>query len=267
MYSVNVSSEQNRRSSTRRHMIRFNEHRSHQRRPSIRISNAHQLFRYLRDAMLGACSSKPKGVPGKQLLYQVSVLESIWAVLTQNLWGLTNLKLLNGTFKEVLWLNPTSLNWKRDQLARHFFVVMLIKTTRITNEVQYLRICFHYFSSFFFTFPFPEREYEEYIRETTSISTKPEALDALCELTKFSRRELRFMYREFKNECPDGTIREETFKAIYQQFFPRGTDTSSYAHFVFSSFDLESTGFLTFTVSSLRKVLWFSDLPTCSLKI
>ena len=101
------------------------------------------------------------------------------------------------------------------------------------------------------SFSFAEREYEEFIRETTSISTKPEALDVLCELTKFSRRELRFMYREFKNECPDGTIREDTFKAIYQQFFPRGTDTSTYAHFVFSSFDLENSGSLTFTVSFL----------------
>ena len=31
------------------------------------------------------------------------------------------------------------------------------------------------------------------------------------------------MYREFKNECPDGIIREDVFKSIYQQFFPRGT--------------------------------------------
>lgn len=62
------------------------------------------------------------------------------------------------------------------------------------------------------------------------------------------------MYREFKNECPEGTIREDSFKAIYQQFFPRGTNTSSYAHFVFSSFDLEGTGSLTFTVS------FFADL-------
>lgn len=63
------------------------------------------------------------------------------------------------------------------------------------------------------------------------------------------------MYREFKNECPDGTIREDTFKAIYQQFFPRGTDTSTYAHFVFSSFDLENSGSLTFTVSFLFDLL------------
>jgi hypothetical protein len=52
----------------------------------------------------------------------------------------------------------------------------------------------------------------------------------------------------FVQDCPSGVVREDTFKSIYQQFFPRGSDVSSYAHFVFSTFDNEQTGAITFTV-------------------
>ena len=44
-------------------------------------------------------------------------------------------------------------------------------------------------------------------------------------------------------------MKEETFQRIYAQFFPRGADTSQYAHFVFNSFDPNRTGVITFTVS------------------
>lgn len=98
-------------------------------------------------------------------------------------------------------------------------------------------------------FFFSEREFDEF--DNTSIGVKPERIDVLCKLTKFSKRELKIMYREFKMECPDGIIREDVFKTIYQQFFPKGTDISNYAHFVFNSFDLENTGAITFTVSYL----------------
>lgn len=42
-----------------------------------------------------------------------------------------------------------------------------------------------------------------------------------------------------------GMVNEETFKHIYGQFFPFA-DTSSYAHLVFATFDLRSSGCVTF---------------------
>ncbi|XP_055929489.1 Kv channel-interacting protein 1-like isoform X2 [Argiope bruennichi] len=76
---------------------------------------------------------------------------------------------------------------------------------------------------------------------------KPEAIDTLCQLTKFTKRELQLMYRGFKQECPSGMVREETFKGIYAQYFPKGADTSQYAHYVFNTFDQDHTGAITFT--------------------
>ncbi|KAI1305786.1 Kv channel-interacting protein 4 [Halotydeus destructor] len=79
------------------------------------------------------------------------------------------------------------------------------------------------------------------------VRIRPEAIDTLCHLTKFSRRELQLMYRGFKQDCPTGLVKEETFKSIYAQFFPRGADSSQYAHYVFNTFDPDRTGGVTFT--------------------
>ncbi|XP_050047978.1 Kv channel-interacting protein 4-like isoform X2 [Dermacentor andersoni] len=83
--------------------------------------------------------------------------------------------------------------------------------------------------------------------EGPTVHYKPEAIETLCQLTKFNKRELQLMYRGFKQECPSGMVKEETFKIIYSQFFPRGADASQYAHFVFNTFDQDHTGAITFT--------------------
>lgn len=44
-------------------------------------------------------------------------------------------------------------------------------------------------------------------------------------------------------------VKEETFKGIYAQYFPKGAETAQYAHYVFNSFDHDNTGAITFTVS------------------
>ena len=31
------------------------------------------------------------------------------------------------------------------------------------------------------------------------------------------------MYRGFKQECPNGAVNEDTFKEIYEKFFPYGS--------------------------------------------
>ena len=59
--------------------------------------------------------------------------------------------------------------------------------------------------------------------------------------TKFSRSEVKFLYRAFKQECPNGIIDEDTFKDVYENIFPLG-DASKYAHLVFKCIDKEETG-------------------------
>ena len=59
--------------------------------------------------------------------------------------------------------------------------------------------------------------------------------------TKFTRAEVKFLYRAFKQECPNGIIDEETFKDVYENIFPLG-DASKYAHLVFKCIDKEDTG-------------------------
>lgn len=81
--------------------------------------------------------------------------------------------------------------------------------------------------------------------ETETVRYKPEGLDTLCRLTKFTRKELQIMYRGFKQECPTGVVKEDTFKDIYAHFFPQG-DSSTYAHFVFNVFDQDRDGTVSF---------------------
>ena len=47
--------------------------------------------------------------------------------------------------------------------------------------------------------------------------------------------------------CPSGVVKEDKFKLIYAQFFPRGADTNNYAKFVFNSFDIQRKQEITFT--------------------
>ena len=65
--------------------------------------------------------------------------------------------------------------------------------------------------------------------------------------TKFTRAEVKFLYRAFKQECPNGIIDEETFKEVYENIFPLG-DASKYASLVFKCIDKEDTG------TDLRKI-------------
>ncbi|UJR08105.1 hypothetical protein I4U23_012382 [Adineta vaga] len=87
-------------------------------------------------------------------------------------------------------------------------------------------------------------DYAEDVVETLK-RYKPRSLDELATRTKFSKKEIQLIYQGFKQECPSGTVNEETFKTIYGQFFPFA-DTSTYAHLIFSTFDLRSTSVVTF---------------------
>nr|XP_045605019.1 calsenilin-like isoform X3 [Procambarus clarkii] len=78
------------------------------------------------------------------------------------------------------------------------------------------------------------------------VKHKPVKLEELCKQTKFTRQEIRLMYRGFKQECPEGVVQEDAFKEIYAKFFPHGIDSSLYAHHVFKAFDLNSNGQISF---------------------
>ncbi|XP_050713133.1 calsenilin-like isoform X2 [Eriocheir sinensis] len=97
-----------------------------------------------------------------------------------------------------------------------------------------------------------DQEYEDF--ELTPLRYRPEGLDQLSEATRFSKEELQFMYRGFKQECPTGVISEETFKQIYGKFFPvggqpedgTGRNSAMYAHYVFGTMDQDGSGSITF---------------------
>ena len=74
---------------------------------------------------------------------------------------------------------------------------------------------------------------------------KPSSVEEISRETKFTKSEVKFLYRSFKQECPNGIINEERFKEIYENIFPLG-DASKYAHLVFHSIDREDSGGITF---------------------
>ena len=74
---------------------------------------------------------------------------------------------------------------------------------------------------------------------------KPSSIEEISKETKFTKSEVKFLYRSFKHECPNGNIDEDRFKEVYENIFPLG-DASKYAHLVFQSIDREDTGWITF---------------------
>ena len=65
---------------------------------------------------------------------------------------------------------------------------------------------------------------------------KPNDLEQMARDTRFTKEEVRYLYRAFKQECPNGIVDEETFKDVYEKIFPLG-DASHYAHLVFAAID------------------------------
>ena len=76
-------------------------------------------------------------------------------------------------------------------------------------------------------------------------SAKEMQVEEMAQETKFTREEVKFLYRAFKQECPNGIIDEDTFKEVYAKIFPLG-DATKYAHLVFTAIDREKTGGITF---------------------
>ncbi|XP_050543944.1 Kv channel-interacting protein 4 [Daktulosphaira vitifoliae] len=89
-------------------------------------------------------------------------------------------------------------------------------------------------------------ELEEQLYNSSAFQhARPVALEDLCRQTKFTRQEIRIMYRGFKQKCPEGVVHEDLFKDIYSKFFPHG-NSNLYAHFVFKAFDVKCNGAISF---------------------
>ncbi|XP_076049598.1 A-type potassium channel modulatory protein KCNIP1-like [Oratosquilla oratoria] len=76
----------------------------------------------------------------------------------------------------------------------------------------------------------PDSPYGDFVMTFETVRPmkhRPVKLEELCNQTKFTRNEIRLMYRGFKQECPEGVVQEDTFKEIYAKFFPHGIDTNS----------------------------------------
>ena len=58
-----------------------------------------------------------------------------------------------------------------------------------------------------------------FVKEARKILTK-----LIYFLFRFSRSEIKQLYRLFKTECPSGCLTEEKFHAIFTSFFPWGDD-------------------------------------------
>ncbi|CAK9303814.1 unnamed protein product [Gordionus sp. m RMFG-2023] len=74
---------------------------------------------------------------------------------------------------------------------------------------------------------------------------RPQDIDTLCQLTKFSKKEMKILYQGFKQQCPNGSLNFDTFKDIYGQFFPEGNPIQ-YAHYIFNTFDKNHSGCVAF---------------------
>jgi len=93
--------------------------------------------------------------------------------------------------------------------------------------------------------PVEEKSPEQVLELLQPSRYKPHDLDQMSVETKFSKTEVKFLYRAFKSECPNGIIDEDTFKDVYEKIFPMG-DSSKYAQIVFKAIDSEKTGGITF---------------------
>jgi len=93
--------------------------------------------------------------------------------------------------------------------------------------------------------PIEEKTPEQVLELLQPSRYKPSGLDQMSVETKFTKTEVKFLYRAFKSECPNGIIDEDTFKEVYEKIFPMG-DSSKYAQIVFKAIDSEKTGGITF---------------------
>ena len=78
-----------------------------------------------------------------------------------------------------------------------------------------------------------------------SIRYKPPSVQEMVNNTKLPAEEVKFLYRSFKQECPNGIIDQEGFVSIYRSIFPLGEPTK-YAQLIFRSIYHQDDSRITF---------------------
>ncbi|CAF0812262.1 unnamed protein product [Adineta ricciae] len=71
------------------------------------------------------------------------------------------------------------------------------------------------------------------------------SIDEIVKCTRFTKAEIRLLYRSFKQQCPGGSVNEERLRSIYIQFFPQG-NAARYARYLFAIIDRNRKGTCTF---------------------
>uniref|UniRef100_A0A0N4ZCQ1 EF-hand domain-containing protein n=1 Tax=Parastrongyloides trichosuri TaxID=131310 RepID=A0A0N4ZCQ1_PARTI len=74
---------------------------------------------------------------------------------------------------------------------------------------------------------------------------RPVSLNKLVKESKFTKREVKAIYRAFKEASPNALVKRDIIREAFVELFPRG-DTEHYADMVFNTFDLDNTGMITF---------------------
>ncbi|KAI1729449.1 kv channel-interacting protein 4 [Ditylenchus destructor] len=78
-----------------------------------------------------------------------------------------------------------------------------------------------------------------------NLSYRPESLESICEMTKFTKREIQLLYRSFKQGCPSGIVSLQQFQEIFAQFFPQ-CSSRRYAELVFRTLDRDADNQISF---------------------
>lgn len=65
--------------------------------------------------------------------------------------------------------------------------------------------------------------------------------------THFTRKELKTIYRAFKQTSPMAFVQRDTVRQVFAELFPHG-DCESYADIIFNALDADHEGIITFYV-------------------
>ncbi|CAB3400737.1 unnamed protein product [Caenorhabditis bovis] len=84
---------------------------------------------------------------------------------------------------------------------------------------------------------------------------RPPSIESIFRSTKFSRQEIQYLYRTFKELWPNGMVHLHQFQMIYAEIFTRG-NSAAYAEMVFKNIDRNKIGSITFAdfVTSYSKI-------------
>ncbi|CAI4231568.1 unnamed protein product [Auanema sp. JU1783] len=82
--------------------------------------------------------------------------------------------------------------------------------------------------------------------EKWEVAVKPPSLDELAQKTQFDPRWLKYMYSKFKNECPNGRMKEPEFRVLLSSIIAPEKATDQYLSRLFTAFSNEDHKTITF---------------------